>query len=54
MGGQPFRLLAGTLVQSAKLPLTTWFLATYFLYRTRNGISALELGRKLCVNDNNA
>ena len=49
MGGQPFRLLAGTLVQSAKL-----FLAMYFLYQTRNGISALELGRKLCVNDNNA
>ena len=54
MGGQPFRLLAGTLVQSAKLPLTTRFLAMYFLYQTRHGISAMELGRNLCVNANNA
>ena len=47
-------LLAGTLFQSTKLPLTTWFLAMYLLSQTKNGISALELGRKLGVNNNTA
>lgn len=54
MRGQPFRLLAGPHVESAKLPLTTSFLAMYALSQTtENGISALEMGRKLCVNDSN-
>ena len=47
-------LLAGTVFQSTKMPLTTWFLAIYLLSQTKNGISALELGRKLGVNDNTA
>ena len=47
-------LLAGTLFQATKLPLTTWFLAIYLLSQTKNGISALELGRKLGVNNNTA
>ena len=47
-------LLAGTLFRSTKLPLTTWFLATCLLSQTKNGISALELGHKLEVNDNTA
>ena len=47
-------LLAGTLFQSTKLPLTTWFLAIYLLSQTRNGISALEIGRMLGVNNNTA
>jgi len=47
-------LLAGTVFQSTKLPLTTWFLAMYLLSQSKSGISALELGRKLGVNDNTA
>ena len=46
-------LLASTLFQSAKLPLNTWLLVMYFLYQTKNGISALDLGRRLCVDGNN-
>ena len=47
-------LLAGTLFQSTKLPLTTRGLAIYLLSQSRNGISALELGRKPGVNNNTA
>ena len=47
-------LLAGTLFQSTKLPLTIWFLAIYLLAQAKNGISALELGRQLGVNNNTA
>ena len=47
-------LLAGTLFHATKLPLTTWFLAMYLLSQTKNGISALQLGRQLGVNDNTA
>ena len=47
-------LLAGTIFQSTKLPLTTWFLAIYLLAQAKNGISALELGRLLGVNNNTA
>ena len=46
-------LLPGTLFQSTKLP-TTWFLAICLLSRTKNGISAVALGRKLGVNSNAA
>ena len=47
-------LLAGTVFQATKLPLTTWFLAIYLLSQTKNGISALDLGGKLGVNNNAA
>ena len=47
-------LLAGTLFLATKLPLTTWLLAMYLLSQSKNGISALELGRQLGVNDNTA
>ena len=47
-------LLAGTLFQATKLPLATWFLAMYLLSQSKNGISALELGRQLGVNGNTA
>ncbi len=42
-------LLAGTIFQSTKLPLTTWFLAIYLLAQSKNGLSALALGRQLGV-----
>ena len=47
-------LLAGTVFQATKLPLTTWFLAIYLLSQTKNGISAPDLGGKLGVNNNTA
>ena len=47
-------LLAGTVFQATKLPLTTWFLAMYCLSQAKNGLSALALGRQLGVNNNTA
>jgi hypothetical protein len=42
-------LTAGTIMQSTKLPLTTWFLAFYLIGQAKNGISSLELSRHLGV-----
>jgi transposase-like protein len=42
-------LISGTIFSSTKLALTTWFLAMYLVTQTKNGISALELGRQLGV-----
>jgi transposase-like protein len=42
-------LTSGTIFADTKLPLTTWFLAIFFLTQTKNGISALELKRQLGV-----
>ena len=36
-------LLAGTILQSTKLPIGTWFLAIYLLAQAKNGISTLLL-----------
>ena len=38
-------LLAGTVFESTKLPLTVWFLAMDLLSQAENGMSALEPGR---------
>src|SRR5215217_1450835 len=43
------RLTAGTVFQDSKLPLTTWFQAIYHLTQSKNGISSIELGRRLGV-----
>src|SRR5215212_3756158 len=43
------RLTAGTVFQDTKLPLTTWFAAIYHLAQGENGISSIELGRRLGV-----
>ncbi len=42
-------LIAGTLFQSTKLPLTTWFLAIYLISQAKTGLSALALKRQLGV-----
>lgn len=43
-------LIAGPLFSSTKLPLTTWFLAIYFITQSKDGISSLNLARTLgCV-----
>ena len=43
------RLTAGTVFQDTKLPLVTWFAAIYYLTQGTNGISSIELGRRLGV-----
>ena len=48
-GGEQFSLLAGTIFQATKLPLTVCFLAMYRLSRARHGIPALAPGRQLAA-----
>ena len=43
-------LTAETIFHSTKLPLRTWFRALYHLTQSKNGVSALELSRRLDVN----
>src|SRR5215212_9247519 len=43
------RLTAGTVFQDTKLPLTTWFAAIYHVAQGKNGISSIELARRLGV-----
>src|SRR3954462_11744382 len=40
-------LTAGTVFQDTKLPLVAWFSAIYHLAQGKNGISSIELGRRL-------
>ena len=40
-------LLAGTLFEATKLPLTTWFLALHLLTASKTNVAALELKRHL-------
>lgn len=42
-------LIAGTVMQGTKLPLTVWFLAIYFISQAKTGLSALALKRQLGV-----
>jgi transposase-like protein len=39
--------MAGTIFNSTKLSLTTWFRAMYLITQTKQGISSIELGRRL-------
>lgn len=47
-------LTAGTIFHASKLPLSQWFRAMYHLSQCKNGISALELSRRLGVAYNTA
>ena len=47
-------LTAGTVFENTKLPLTRWFLAMYLLTQSKNGLSAMALGRQLGVSYNTA
>lgn len=40
-------LIAGTIFQSTKLPLTIWLLAIYLVSQAKTGLSALALKRQL-------
>ena len=42
-------LVSGTVLESSKLPLPTWFLAMHLMTQTKTGVSALELKRHLGV-----
>ena len=47
-------LLAKTIFEHSKLPLTKWFLGIYLVTQSKNSISALSLGRHLGVSYNAA
>ncbi len=47
-------LLVGTLFERTHLPLTTWYLAIYFISEAKTSISSLDLHRKLGVNHKTA
>ena len=40
---------AGTIFHATKLPLTLWFAAIHLIVTVKNGISSVELGRRLGV-----
>jgi transposase-like protein len=47
-------LIAGTIFAATKLPLRTWFRALYHLTQSKQGISSIELGRRLGVTQTTA
>jgi transposase-like protein len=47
-------LTAGTIFHATKLPLTSWFLAIWLVATAENGISSVELGRRLGIKQTNA
>lgn len=47
-------LISGTIFAATKLPLTTWFLAIFFITQAKEGIAALSLRRFLGISDNAA
>ncbi|MCP3927618.1 MAG: IS1595 family transposase [Bacteroidetes bacterium] len=47
-------VISGTIFESSKLPLTTWFLAIYFITQSKGGLSALHLRRLLGISVNAA
>ena len=47
-------LIAGTIFAATKLPLRIWFRALYHLTQSKQGISSIELGRRLGVTQTTA
>jgi transposase-like protein len=47
-------LTAGTIFHATKLPLTTWFLAMWLVVTAKNGISSVELGRRIGIEQTHA
>ena len=47
-------LVAGTIFNSTKLPLVIWFRAMYLITQTKQGISSIELGRRLSTTQTTA
>jgi len=46
---QRWSVTSGTVMADTKLPLTHWFRAMHLMTSTKQGISAIELGRRLGV-----
>jgi hypothetical protein len=46
--------IAGTIFAATKLPLRTWFRAMYHMTQSKQGISSIELGRRLGVRQSTA
>ena len=42
-------MIAGTIFASTKLPLRLWFRAIHYLTQSKQGISSIELGRRMGV-----
>lgn len=47
-------VISGTIFEASKLPLTTWFLAIYFITQSKDGLSGLHLRRLLGISVNAA
>ena len=47
-------VIAGTIFDSTKLPLTLWFQALYLLTQTKKGVSVMQLHRQLGISYNAA
>ncbi len=47
-------VMAGTIFQASKLPLTKWFLGMHLMTQSKNGISQMELSRQLGIGINAA
>lgn len=47
-------LIAGTIFENTKLPLSKWFLAAYLILTTKKGISGPELARKVDIGQDTA
>src|SRR3712207_3448357 len=47
-------LTAGTIFAATKVPLRTWFRALYHVTQTKQGLSSIELGRRLGVTQTTA
>jgi transposase-like protein len=47
-------LTAGTIFESTKLPLKTWFLGIYFITQDKKGVSTMKLHRQLGISYNAA
>ncbi len=45
---------SGTIFEATKLPLTTWFMAIYFITQSKKGVSAMQLRRQLGISYNAA
>lgn len=47
--GKQFSVLVGTIFEDSKIPLSKWLLAIHEMCSAKNGVSALELQRKLGI-----
>src|ERR1700732_1514712 len=51
---EPFTVTVGTLYERSKIPLNKWLAATYLMMSSKKGMSALQVGRMICVSKKTA